>query len=208
MKFLLWGCIVGMMAVASTCDRDVPINDTDDIPQSVPADSAFMYAFAKLDGTWHGTFYIYRDTTPDSRGEAQLKPPATDFWRKPDIYLSDSVVVTQQYKSRTPFFQEVRITDYYPDQGKTVVSKGVNKVQNGQLWCVVRKPEETVIHEGRLDGARTIIWSRDERDPLKVEYFREEVEDSTYTIRGWGYYSQANLAKMPPFWFEATYYRQ
>lgn len=208
MKFLYMSCLLGMMAVASTCDRDVPINNIDDIPAPVPADSAYAHAFAKLDGTWQGTFYIYRDSTPGPRIEAQLKPPAPVFWRKPDIYLADSLLVTQQYQSITPFFQEVTITDYYPQRDETVVSKGVNKVQNGRLWCVVRKPDETVIHRGQLQGTNTIIWSRDERNPLKVEYFQETVEDSRYTIRGWGYYNGANPDKMPPFWFRATYVKQ
>lgn len=200
-------CWVGMMAVASSCDPKVPIDEIEEAPAVTSADSAYANIFRKLDGTWTGTFFIYRDSLPGPRRSGQLEPPNPDFRDLPGVYLSDSLIVTQMYASETPFFQTVTIKDYYPESGKTVVSQGVNKVQDGRLWCVVRKPEETVIHRGTPLSERTLIWSRDEIDPQKVEYFRETVSDSLYTILGWGYYEGDDPQKMPPFWFSATYRR-
>ncbi len=204
---ILIGLILGMMALASACDRPVPIDNISDIPEVQPADSAYANVYQKLDGTWRGTFYIYRDTAPADRRESLLQNLDPDLLDRLPFFLSDSLIVTQEYDSKTPFFQTVRISDYYPDRDETVVSRGVNKIQNGKMWCVVRKPDETVIHQGELDGTNTIIWSRSEEDPLKVEYFREKVAEDTYEIIGYGYYGDADESKMPPFWFYAKYYQ-
>ena len=76
------------------------------------------------------------------------------------------------------------------------------------MWCVVRKPDETVIHKGSLDGKSTIIWQRQEQNPQRVEYFRETVLENTYTIIGWGYYEGDDLNLMPRYWFYGDYKRQ
>ena len=92
------------------------------------------------------------------------------------------IEVRQEYVSESPYFQRVIIHDTYTDKNgkiRTVESRGVNKVQDGHLWCIVKKPDETVIHYGKLDGPGTIIWQRDERNPLKIECFRENSNRST-----------------------------
>lgn len=201
----LFGLFLGMMALASACDRPVPVDNISDIPMVEPADSAYANVYRKLDGTWRGTFYIYRDTSPADRQELLLSNLSQNLIDSLPVFLSDSLIVTQEYKSQTPFFQTVRISDYYPDRDETVVSRGVNKVQDGKMWCVVRKPAETVIHKGELNGANTIIWSRSEENPLKAEYFREIVEGNSYEIIGYGYYGNADRSRMPPYWFYAKY---
>ncbi|MCB0287333.1 MAG: hypothetical protein KDE57_11800, partial [Calditrichaeota bacterium] len=56
-------------------------------------------------------------------------------------------------------------------------------------------------------GAGTLIWQRDERDPLKIEYFHESVEGDYYKIIGWGYYGDDNPNLSPKTWFVGDYSR-
>ena len=103
----------------------------------------------------------------------------------------DSVQVTQKYTSVSPYEQKVHIQDVYRDaEGllQTISSEGINKVEGKKLLCIVNKPEETVRHKGSLPAPHTIIWQRNETNPLKIEYFKETVQDSTYEIIGYGYY--------------------
>ncbi|RMH16092.1 MAG: hypothetical protein D6698_10185, partial [Gammaproteobacteria bacterium] len=119
----------------------------------------------------------------------------------------DSLWVRQRYHSESPFFQRVEIEDHYPAKGRTVRSRGVNKVQEGKLWCVVQKPDETVVHRGALLDGKTIVWSRAEEHPLKVERFRETVDSNRYTIIGWGYHEGDDPTRMPRWWFRGRYRR-
>jgi hypothetical protein len=80
-------------------------------------------------------------------------------------------------------------------------------VQDGKMWCVVHKPDDTVIHEGSTDGPETIIWQRNEQRPQRIEYFRETVKEDSYTIIGWGYYEGDDPTLMPKYWFFGDYKR-
>lgn len=120
------------------------------------------------------------------------------------------IKVEQTYKSITPYKQEAWIKDTYRNNGKvkTVESHGFNLVENGELKCVIEKPTETVRHRGTLISEHTIIWERKLKDPLKIEFFKESVMDTTYTIVGWGYYGNDDTTKAPKTWFFGRYYRQ
>jgi hypothetical protein len=87
------------------------------------------------------------------------------------------------------------------------VSNAVNSVRNGRLWCVVKKPGETVIHSGTLEDDHTIVWQSSRDDPLRIEYFRESVEGDLYTVRGWGYYGGDDPGLTPRTWFRGDYRR-
>jgi hypothetical protein len=120
------------------------------------------------------------------------------------------IEVEQSYVSETPYFQRVTIKDTYRNpagETRIIESRGANKVQDGKLWCVVVKPDETVVHQGHLADNRTIVWQRDLRQPLKIEYFRETVGDDTYAIVGWGYYGKDDPTRSPRYWFQAAYQR-
>lgn len=165
------------------------------------ADREFADVFKPWDGTWRGIFYIYEDTAFRSR-----IPSPTEFKDWTGKVVRDSISVTQVYKSETPFFQGVTITDHYA--GRTEESIGVNKVEGGELRCIVKKPIETVVHRGQRLGPATIVWSRDERNPLRKEYFLETATDSVYTIEGWGYYGNDDVSVGPRSWFQARYTRE
>ncbi len=191
-----------------------PVEDITTPPPVAPADTPHAGVFQSLDGVWEGEFRIYRiPQQPPSPVRPRLGEDAL-----PDtlpLQLTQIIRVRQEYTSQSPYFQRVHIRDQYvTETGDTVtmLSRGVNKVQNGQLWCVVVKPEETVVHRGTLLGARTIIWQRDNRDHspeegLKIEYFRETVRDSLYTIVGWGYYDGDDPHRAPRWWFSGRYHR-
>lgn len=203
-KMLPLGCLLCLNA----CQKPVPIDDIVQPPPVTTSDEKYAGVFAPLNGRWHGRFFVY----VDERGQAEtpVQPRNIDaaLLQALPLRLDLTVDVTQEYISLTPYFQKVRITDTYVDeQGEkvTVVSEGVNKVQDGRLWCVVHKPDETVIHAGELVDAHTLIWQRRLKNPLKMEYFRETVSDSTYTIIGWGYYGRDDPRKSPHYWFQATY---
>ena len=122
--------------------------------------------------------------------------------------MVNKINVTQIYKSISDYFQTVRIEDYYPESGKTEKSKGVNKVEDGNMWCIVEKPNETIIHEGILENENTIIWHSENASPQKVEYFQETVSNQFYEIFGYGYYEGDDISLSPRLWFYGKYQRQ
>jgi len=171
-------------------------------------DSSYAGVFLPLDGIWVGRFEIYED----SEGQRDLPknssiPLDTNYIKKQK--LINSLDVRQQYVSKTPFYQQVSITDtYVNDRDTTVVmSRGVNKIEGGQLWCVVEKPSEKIVHLGKFDPPNTIIWYRNETAPLKKEFFSETVNDENYTIVGYGYYGEDDPERMPKTWFIGRYHQ-
>jgi len=189
------------------CQSPPAIDDLTYIPEVTEADKKFKHAFKLLDGKWKGQFKIYTDSKRKKKKAIDLKNISVKNLDKKGITLNSTIDVEQIYTSETPFFQRVVITDFYPDSGKKVVAKGINKVQDGQLLCVVIKPDDTVIHDGYLADKNTIIWQRENKSPQKVEYFRETVDEKFYEIIGWGYYSNDDLSLSPPFWFYGKYER-
>jgi hypothetical protein len=122
--------------------------------------------------------------------------------------LRDSLLVLQHYVSESPYFQRVIIQDSFPTTGKSINSQGYNKVEDGALLCVVRKPDETVVHQGILEEPHTIVWRRKLDAPFKEEYFRETVRGDVYEIVGWGYYGDVDTTLSPPLWFHGRYERR
>ena len=195
------------LILAISCKAQDEINNIVDIPAIVDADEQYADVFKPLDGTWKGTFLVKEDQRP-------CKRPAN--MQEVDVMLGfidraktvNTIQVTQTYTSETPYFQRVSITDYYPDSGKTEESKGVNKIQNGEMWCVVHKPNDVVIHEGSTPNDETIIWQSNQQSPLNVEYFYETVTAQSYEIIGYGYYGNDDTSKSPKLWFYGKYDRQ
>lgn len=194
-----------LTACQASSEQQVDIDNIEQSPLVTSADSAYAGVFSMLDGEWKGEFEIFRDEQRGPRVDSLLTNPNPAMLNLPHIFSAEVIRVRQHYESLSPFFQKVTIQDFYPETNTTVTSQGVNKVQDGQLWCVVRKPEETIIHQGQTDGPQTIIWQRSETDPQKIEYFRETVTDRRYTIIGWGYYEGDDTNRMPPYWFYGVY---
>lgn len=186
----------------------IPVDNITEVPTFMESDTAYANVYRPLDGIWKGQFEIYLDTARATKDERLLYNLTKVRMDSMPLLLSNTIEVTQVYRSLSPYFQTVEITDYYPEKDESISSKGVNKVQDGEMWCVVRKPDETVIHEGSTDGPETIIWQRSEKTPQKIEYFRETVKDSTYTIIGYGYYEGDDTTLMPKYWFYGAYERQ
>lgn len=165
--------------------------------------------FKPLDGTWKGTFEVLEDINGQKEGKAQPKNISEEFMNGLDLEKTFELDVKQIYVSTSPYYQTVVIEDTYLENGKekTVISKGYNEVKNGELICVVNKPDEQVIHQGYTEGDKTIIWHRSIKEPLKVEFFRETVKANTYSIIGWGYYGNDDADLTPKTWFRAVYER-
>ncbi len=184
----------------------VAVTNIEQLPEVAPADKAYAGVYHMLDGRWRGTFRTYTraagqlDERPD-RAFVEQKP-----WHGEGFEQTGSLEVEQRYESVTDYFQRVTIIDTYPD-GRVVESKGVNKIQDGTLYCVVDKPDDLVVHTGEVPGDDTIIWSRDRAEPLAVETFVETVKGETYTIIGWGMYEGDDPNRGPRLFFEATYRR-
>lgn len=186
------------------------IEKIDTPPTVTEADRRYAGVYQELDGQWQGIFTIYQDTLGQRPMDPSATKPDSAFFASLPLRAIQSVRVQQFYTSETPFFQRVEITDRYEsDDGQvhTVHSRGVNKVQNGQMWCVVVKPGETVVHRGSTEGDHTIVWQRDLRDPLRIEYFREQVSRQRYQIWGWGYYDGHDPELSPLTWFYGDYRR-
>ena len=118
------------------------------------------------------------------------------------------IQVTQEYVSESPYFLRVVITDFYPETGKKDVSKGINKIEDGKMWCIVNKPHEKVVHYGKTEGEKTIIWFQNQKTPQRIEYFQETVDELFYEIIGYGYYEGDDTNLSPRLWFHGKYERQ
>lgn len=175
-----------------------------------PPPSRLANVFQPLDGKWRGKFYVYTNPEGQSNSGSQPKELSKEFLKSLPLVIKDSVEVEQHYYSNSPFLQQVKIMDtYFQDDGtlRTVLSEGYNQVKDGRLICLINKPEEKVMHSGSWDGDNTIKWERNKEDPLVIEFFLETVEDSVYTILGWGYYGEDDPELNPKTWFFAEYYR-
>jgi len=193
------------------CTPKVDINNITTPPSMKPEDEKYANVYKELDGRWEGQFKVFEDQSIAPKAANAYQPLTVDHIQKPSLRLTSTLDVEQLYVSETPYFQKVTIWDTYTnEQGeeRVVESNGVNKVQNGQLWCVVRKPDETVIHEGEKDGDHVLVWQRSEQNPQKIERFRETVKRDTYEIIGYGYYEGDDTTKTPKYWFYGRYERQ
>jgi hypothetical protein len=189
------------------CNRTVPIDDIERAPAVTEADQQYANVYQSLDGHWKGQFFVFEAKERGQRDDAILYNVTREMIQEDRLEIVNNLVVDQFYESESPYFQKVKIMDFYQDKGETEVSLGVNKVQDGKMWCVVRKPNETVIHQGSTEGENTIIWQRSEQNPQRVEYFKETVLANSYEIIGWGYYEGDDLSQMPKTWFYAQYQR-
>ncbi len=206
--FWQWG--VGSVLLLLSCQTQVAIEDISVPPAVVTEDAAYANVFQMLDGDWQGNFHIYEDTCKIRQRAAQPENLHENLFSTLPLKLIQTIEVTQSYTSETPYFQRVKIIDTYQKpngEKQQVVSAGVNKIQNGKLWCVVVKPDETVIHQGILVDETTIIWARSKKTPLKIERFRETVQADVYTIYGWGYYGDDDPNMPPRMWFRGVYHR-
>lgn len=199
-----------LITVFCACQQEIAIENIAKPPPVTEADRPYAHVFKPLDGVWQGEFVVYRDPRGQTGGKRQPQNISEGMLEELPLVVEQTLQVRQTYVSESPYFQRVRIEDtYVTAEGDTqiVVSRGVNKVQNGELWCVVRKPEETVVHSGSLADSTTLIWQRDEREPLKIEYFRETVRRDEYVIVGWGYYGDDDPQLTPQYWFHGRYER-
>jgi len=210
MKFSSIFLLSILLFLSATCNQKVEIDNITDAPEVMPADEQYANVYQPLDGKWKGTFKIFEDQDRKPVDEVDLQNISMSNIKKPSLKMVNSIKVEQTYKSESPYFQKVWITDTYEENGttKTIESEGVNKVQNGKMWCVVHKPNETVIHEGSTEGTNTIIWQSNQKQPQKIEYFKETVSAQFYQIAGWGYYQGDDPSKSPKLWFYARYQRQ
>ena len=199
-----------LFLLSATCNQKVEIDNITDVPEATSADEQYANVYQPLDGRWVGKFKIFEDQERRKIDEVDLKNISIENIKKPSLKMVNSIQVEQVYESESPYFQKVWITDTYEENGvsKTIESKGVNKIQNGKMWCVVHKPNETVIHEGSAEDEHTIIWQSNQKQPQKIEYFRETVEANTYEIIGYGYYEGDDTSLSPKLWFYGRYKRQ
>jgi len=200
--------LILLISLPASCQQQVKVDDIKNQPLFKEVDTRYANVFKVLDGTWKGKFLIYQDEQLKFKSEVELKNISEESIKRNGVKLINSIDVTQVYTSESPYFQKVTITDYYPGSGKKEISTGVNKVQDGKMWCIVRKPGETVIHDGITEGSNTIIWSRSELAPQRIEYFKETVATNAYEIVGWGYYEGDNPKLSPKLWFYAKYEKQ
>lgn len=189
--------------------KENSLTDLTYVPEVQDIDKPFANVYQPLDGKWKGTFKIYEDTTA-RQGQSRPQDITKADLKNPNVTLTNSLKVEQIYTSESPYFQRVEIKDTYTDDNgttQTIESKGVNKIQDGKMWCVVKKPNETIVHEGATNGLAMIIWQREEEKPQKIEYFVETVTYDSYEIVGWGYYEGDDKNLAPRYWYYGDYSR-
>lgn len=198
--------ILLIFIIGSSCNAQVEIDNIKDMPKTKAVDKVLANVYKPLDGTWKGVFLVKEDANPKNAKGINLQDPKTMIKFINASKTVNTINVTQVYTSKSPYFQTVSITDVYPDSGKTEQSRGVNKIQDGNMWCVVRKPNDTVIHEGSAPNKETIIWQSNKSQ--RIEYFYETVTKDYYEIIGYGYYNNDDTSMSPKLWFYGKYERQ
>jgi len=197
--------VIFLAFIVSSCSGQVEIDNITDIPVVVDADHPFADVYSPLDGTWKGVFLVKEDSHPINK-PSNLQDTALMSQFITSSKTIHTIHVTQTYTSESPYFQRVSISDFYPDTGKTERSTGVNKIQDGKMWCVVHKPNDKVIHSGSTPNDHTIIWQSNK--PKRTEYFYESVGEHYYEIIGYGYYNDDDTSLSPKLWFYGKYERQ
>lgn len=200
-----------LLSLPNACKNQPAIENISEPPPVTEADQEYANVFKPLDGRWAGTFRVFVDTRGQVPGPAQPHAFGRATLDSLPLALQTTIHVEQQYVSVTPYFQRVIIQDTYTNsagQNRVVTSHGANKVQEGQLWCVVKKPDKTVVLRGHLEAGHTIVWQRSVENPFTIEYFRETVKGERYTIVGWGYYGDDDPQLSPRLWFRGEYLRQ
>jgi len=168
MRFSFLYILLILFCNLTSCQNSIAIDDINTAPPTTKKDQQYANVFKILDGVWEGQFLIFEDHKRLPAKEIDLKNISKSNLQKNGLTQVNSIHVQQTYSSENPYFQNVTIIDHYPDTGQKITSKGVNKIQNGAMWCVVKKPDETVIHEGDAEN-NTIIWQRNERSPQKID---------------------------------------
>jgi hypothetical protein len=206
---IIW---INLALMLSFCSCNSSKETTSIVSEKIPilqeVDKKFANVFKSLDGTWKGEFTIYEDPNPVNVSEVNLEKLTIQQVQRPELKILNTIQVKQVYVSESPYFQRVVITDTYPKTGKVDVSKGINKIEDGKMWCIVNKPDDKVIHNGKTDGDKTIIWYQNQQIPLKKEYFQETVDELFYEIIGYGYYNNDDVNLSPKLWFYGKYERQ
>jgi len=172
------------------------------------SNNKYANVFKPLDGTWQGKFYVYKDTLGQKHGVARPKNINEDYLKSLPLKLVSTIQAKHIYRSVNPYLQKGEIIDIYTDaNGKTKEVKSIakNKIENGRLKCIVKKPDEIVIHSGEYLGNNTIVWQRNIKSPKRMEYFYETVDSLHYRIIGWGYYGNDNPDLTPRTWFYSDY---
>ncbi|MBK8506520.1 MAG: hypothetical protein IPL46_32585 [Saprospiraceae bacterium] len=195
----------GLLLTVNKCRNIESVNDLSH-PTFSESDTIYHGIFMPWDGIWEGSFEIYKDPNGQQTSD-HTDLTMADTIRVRNYQLTNTVGVRQKYESVTPYYQLVEITDTYVNAHDTVkaTAKGVNKVQDGQIWCIVDKPDDLVIHLGRQVSPGTLVWSRNEQGPLRKEYFLESIVGNTYFILGYGYYGEDDPNLSPRTWFVARY---
>lgn len=174
------------------------------------ANKAFADVFKPLDGKWKGQFIVYRDSLGQREANSQPRDIDKAYLDKLPLIEELRIDVEQIYTSESPYYQRVQIKDTYKEANgttQTVESTGFNEVKKGKLRCVVNKPDEKVVHKGSTKPENVIIWERSLKNPTKIEYFYETVDEQFYSIIGWGYYGNDDPKLSPKTWFYAKYKR-
>ncbi|MCI4670074.1 MAG: hypothetical protein MRZ79_18195 [Bacteroidia bacterium] len=203
MKYIAW--IICSLSLCFSCKTPANSGNNSTYKENIPDSSKYANVFHPWDGNWQGEFMVLNHK--DGQMEGQIKPEIKKLEDLLSLPLDTSLIISvkQTYRSTSPYYQTVNITDTYPsgDSLVSVNSEGYNAVRGDSLICVVHKPDETVLHQGQDLGKGIIIWSRE--IPGKCEYFFETATDSSYTIVGWGYYGQDDLKKSPKTYFFGSY---
>lgn len=202
---------VAFCLLVVSCSVIIDSSAQDDLlqePEYSQADYRYADVFEILDGEWQGEFIIYEDSKPSALSVVNLNNLSLANLDKKSIKEVNRIKVKQVYTSESRYFQRVVITDTYPDSDKVEVSNGVNKIEDGKMWCIVNKPNETIVHSGSTRDNNTILWQSYQNDPQKIEFFQETVGGKYYEIIGFGYYTKDDSSKSPPLWFYGKYERQ
>lgn len=182
------------------------LNPADNTGDESPAEK-YRKVYQSLVGEWRGDFVVYEDTRGQIRGRP-VRVISDDYMNSLPLKEVNRIAVMHRYTATDDFTVVAEIEDRWNDEnGKEVLSAypAENNVRGDDLFCIVDKPEEKVIHKGFIDKEGFIIWSRNEELPLRKEYFKEKAVGDTYSIIGYGYYGDDDPSLSPKMWFKGIY---
>ncbi len=170
--------------------------------QTSPSKSkaVFTELIKPLEGTWKGKIYTYSDP----RGQVDEAAQPKDF--SPKLIIArptrtEQVTdITETYISDGEFSQRVKVVE--KQKGKQIYTNhGFRKVEDGIIVNSINKLTGTEKRIGYKDAENNLNWTREERQPQLLEFFKHIRKEDKIRVIGWGYYEGDDLTKAPRIWY-------
>lgn|GEM_PF-4367578 len=162
-------------------------------PVMTAVDKPHADIFVPLDGMWEGRVRTYRHVKGQQPGARTLIGPAK--LAQAPYELVNTADVRRIAVSDGPIFQRVETTERSPTG--TVRASGGQKVLNGKMWRVAKRPDRVVIEWGTKPAANVFQWVEYDDKGTQIARYDEVLTGDTLVIAGWALGPQDDPSKGP-----------